>query len=90
MDHYRCDLHYIPETRGYQVSGSMELFAQRCQLPDMTPHQNFRALTNELTADMEGASTTPKGRQIIKQLQDCIIVLLTPPPTHEEQWVDDG
>jgi hypothetical protein len=25
-DHYRCALYYIPETRAYRISGSMELF----------------------------------------------------------------
>jgi hypothetical protein len=62
MDHYWCDLYYIPETCGYLVSGSTKLFPQHCQLPDMTPHQHFCALTDELTADMDQASTTPKGR----------------------------
>ena len=41
QDHYRCDIYYIPETRGYRVSGSTELFPQHCQLPDVSPHQHF-------------------------------------------------
>ncbi len=28
MDHYRCDILHIPETRGYQISGSTKLFPQ--------------------------------------------------------------
>ncbi len=47
-DHYCCNLYYIPETRAYQILGSTELFPQHCQLPDMTPHQHFKELTNEL------------------------------------------
>jgi hypothetical protein len=31
MDHYQCDLYYIPQTRAYQVLGSTELFPQHCQ-----------------------------------------------------------
>jgi hypothetical protein len=48
-DHCRCDNYYIPNTCAYHVSGSMELFPQHCQLPSMTPHQYFCALTDELT-----------------------------------------
>ncbi len=33
LDHYRCDVYYVPETRAYRVSGSTELFPQHCQLP---------------------------------------------------------
>ncbi len=89
MDHYRCNLYYIPETRGYHVLGSTKLFPQHCQLPNMTPHQHFQALTDELTADTDQASMTPKGRQILSLLQDHIPTLLAPPPTAEEQRVND-
>ena len=89
QDHYRCDIYYIPETRGYRVSGSTELFPQHCQLPDMTPHQHFRALTDELSADADRASTTPRGRRALKFLKDRIDILLQPLPTAEEQRVSD-
>ncbi len=89
FDHYRCDLYYISETRGYRVSGSTELFPQHCQLPDMTPHQQFQALTDELTADTDRTSTTPKGRRILLLLKDQITTLLLPPLTDEEQRVRD-
>jgi hypothetical protein len=55
----------------------------------MTPHQYFWALTDELTADTNQASMTPKGQQILRLLQDCITALLFPPPTVEEQRVND-
>jgi hypothetical protein len=59
LDHYRCDKYYVPETRAYQISGSTELFPQHCQLPDMTAHQHYWALTDELTkcAHPAGATT---------------------------------
>ena len=44
-DHYCCNRYYIPETWAYRISGSTELFPQHCQLPSLTPHQHFRALT---------------------------------------------
>ena len=86
-DHYRCDVYYIPETRGYRVSGSTELFPQHCQLPDMTPHQHFRALIDEMADDVDRQSSTPKGRRILSLLRDRIAALLAPPPTDEEQRV---
>ncbi len=89
MDHYRCDLYYIPETPGYRISGSTELFPQHCQLPDMTPHQHFCALTDKLTADTDCASTTQKGGHTCQLLQDRITALLAPPPTAEEQRVNN-
>ena len=49
LDHYRCDMYYVHETRVYRISGTTKLFPQHCQLPDMTAHQHFRALTNELS-----------------------------------------
>jgi hypothetical protein len=89
LNHYRCDIFYIPEMRGYCVSGSTELFLQHCQLPDMTPHQHFRALTDELSSDVDRASTTPRGRRALQFLKDCIDLLLQPLPTAEEQRVSD-
>jgi hypothetical protein len=89
QDHYRCDIYYVPETRGYRVSGSTELFPQHRQLPDMTPHQHFRALTDELSADADRACTTPRGRRALHFLQDRITALLQPLPTAKEQRVSD-
>ncbi len=89
MDHYWCDIYYIPETSGYQVSGSTELFPKHCQLPDMRPHQHFQALTDELPKDTDHSSTTPKGQHILRLLQDCITALLAPPPTTKEQRAND-
>jgi hypothetical protein len=86
-DHYRCDMYYIPETRGYQVSGSTELFPQHCQLPDMSPHQHFRALVDEMSDDVDRQSLTPKGRRILNLLRARIAILLAPPPTPQQQRV---
>jgi hypothetical protein len=86
-DHYRCDIYYIPETRGYRISGSTDLFPQHCQLPDMTPHQHFRALVDKMSDDVDRQSTTPKGRRILNLLQTRLTTLLAPPPTAAEQRV---
>jgi hypothetical protein len=90
MDHYRCDLYFIPETRAYRVSGSTELFSQHCQLPNLTPHQHFHALTEEL-ADMTAiVSATQKGRRLIKLLLENIKKILNPTGALEEQRVRDN
>jgi hypothetical protein len=44
-DHYWCNLYFIPEMRAYCISGSTELFPQHCQIPCLTKHQHFWALT---------------------------------------------
>ena len=79
-DHYRCDHYYIPETRAYQVSGSTELFPQHCQLPALTPHQHFRALTDELMENTALAGMTQKRRRLLKLLGRRIKDILDPPP----------
>jgi hypothetical protein len=55
----------------------------------MTPHQHFRALIDEMSADIDRNSTTPKGRCILNLLRDRIHGLLPPPLTAEEQRVTD-
>ena len=67
----------------------MELFPQHCQLPDLTPHPHFRALTGKLPRSTVIASTTPKGRQLIKRLQANIKKILNPPIALVEQKVRD-
>jgi hypothetical protein len=90
MDHYRCNLYYIPETRAYRISWSTELFPQHCQLPNLTPHQHFGALTDELADATAIASKTQKGRRLIKLLQENIKNILNPTDALEEQRVSNN
>ncbi len=90
MDHYHCNIYYIPKTHAYHISGSTKLFPQHCQLPDMTPHQHLRALTNELTDLALPTNEMPKGNQLLQLLQTCIQVLLKLPNILLEQRVDDN
>jgi hypothetical protein len=90
MDHYRCDLYFIPETRAYRISGSTELFPQHCQLPNLSPHQHLRALTDELAESTEIARATPYGQRLIKLLQANIKKILNPSMSLEDQRVRDG
>jgi hypothetical protein len=48
LNHYRCNVYYVPEMRVYRILGSTKLFPQHCQLPTFTPHQHLRELTDEL------------------------------------------
>ena len=88
-NHYRCNHYYISETRAYHISGSTELYPQHCQLPCMTPHQHFHALTDELTEHTAQAISTPKGRQLLKLLGTCIDGLLHPTPISDKQRVNN-
>jgi hypothetical protein len=85
--HYRCNLYFIPETRVYRISGSAELFPQHCQIPCLTKHKHFWALTEELAKVAEEANVMPAGRRLIKTLQMKIKHALNPPDVQEEQRV---
>jgi hypothetical protein len=86
-DHYQFDLYFIPETRAYRISWSTELFPQHCQLPCLTQHQHFRALTEELAKVVNNANGTPTGQSLIKNLQEKIKQALQLPSDQEEQRV---
>jgi hypothetical protein len=92
IDHYQCNVYYIPETRANRVSGSTELSSQHCQLPNVTPHQHLRKLINEFTAEGTTAGATTKGRCLLKLLQAHIgnILIPTPPPSpvHSEPMLE--
>ncbi len=77
-DHYQCALYYIPETRAYHISGLTELFPQHCQLPNLTPDQHFRALTDKLANETATANKTPTGRCLIKLPQSRIKQIVEP------------
>jgi hypothetical protein len=88
MDHYRCNLYFVPETRAYRISGSAELFPQHCQVPNLSPTAHLKALTEELQNETKFAAGTPKGRRLIKSLGKAIKSILAP-PNEEEQRVSN-
>ncbi len=86
MDHYRCDMYYIPETCGYHILGSIKLFPQHCQLPDMSLRLHMWALMDELTDGVNTENETTKGKHLLCMLWDCITNILEPHlPTHTEE-----
>ena len=56
-------------------------------MPSLTPHQHFRALTDELTEHTAIASITPKGRRLLNLLGNRIKDVLDPLPILDEQRV---
>ena len=47
-DHYQCNLYKVPETKGYCISGSANLFPQHCITPAFTPVTHVQELLTEL------------------------------------------
>ena len=90
MDHYQCNLFFIPETRAYWILGLTELFPHHCQLPNLMPHQHFHALTDKLAKSTAIVSATQKGRQLTKLPQANIKRILNPTIALEEQRVRDN
>ncbi len=82
LNHYHCDLCYVPKTRVYHITGSTELFHQHCQLPTLTPHHHLREHTDELAAEGAIAGTTTKGRRLLMHLHTHISNILI----EEEQY----
>jgi hypothetical protein len=67
-----------------------QVYPQHCQLPNLTPLQHLRALTNELADETEVANQSPQGRELIKKLQFKITNILHPSIAYvEEQRVDN-
>jgi hypothetical protein len=52
-DHYRCNLYYVPETRGYRVSAAADLFPQHCITPSFTPESHVKDLSLELQQNLK-------------------------------------
>jgi hypothetical protein len=73
--------------QAYRISGLAELFLQHCQVPNLTPNQHLRALTKELATSTTTATTTPKGRQLIKFLRKQLDNMLKPVAIAPEQRV---
>jgi hypothetical protein len=86
-DHYRCNLYYAPETCAYRISGSAELFPQHCQVSNLSPKEHLRALTEELQTTAQSVNETPKGRAMIRTLQQQLNELIAPVRKPPEQRV---
>jgi len=84
-DHYRCNIYYVPETRAYRISGSVELFPQHCQVPNLSNNAHLKALTKELEMTTGIAAHMHKGRTLTKALGKAIKAILNPPDAREQR-----
>jgi hypothetical protein len=78
LNNYHCDIYHVPETRGFWILGSTELFPQHCQLQTLTPHQHLHELTDKLAAEGSIAGNTTKGRRLLQLLQTHITNIINP------------
>ena len=85
---YWCNLYYIPETKGYRLSGSADLFPQHCIAPAFTPVTRVQELLMELqdTLATKGCKqcTLATLRTLAQHLDAYVSGTLPPPPVHQE------
>ncbi len=73
----------------YRISGSVELFPQHNQVPNLSNNAHVKALTEELEMTTGIAAKTHKGRTLIKSLRKAIKAILNL-PNAIEQRVDNS
>jgi hypothetical protein len=96
-DHYRCHLYYIPETKGYRVSGSAELFPQHFIAPPYSHETHVTELVEEIKTTIPHLSRRAHTLSLLQSLAQHLdayvsstpIPLLIPDITHrpDEQRV---
>ncbi len=96
-DHYQCHLYYVPETKGYCVSGSAELFPQHCIAPPYSHETHVNELVEEIKTTIPQLSRRERTLSLMQSLAQHLdayisgtpIPLLVPDVTHrpDEQRV---
>jgi hypothetical protein len=86
-DHYQCHIYYVPETKGYRVSGSAELFPQHCSEPTYSPDSHIKELLTELQENMSTIGRKTCTVNVLKLLAQHLeaYIMRTPPP----HWKED-
>jgi hypothetical protein len=81
-DHYQCCLYYVPETPGYCVSGSADLFPQHCIKPMFTPVTHVTELADELQQTLATMHCKNLTIATLKMLKEHVNVYISgnPPP----------
>ena len=67
-DHYRCHLYFVPETSGYRVSGSAELFPQHCVAPPYSHETHVNELADEIALTIPKLSRRARTLDAIRTL----------------------
>ena len=86
-DHYRCNLYYVPETRGYRISAAADLFPQHCIAPSFTPDSHVKELSNELQDNLKTIGRKARTVQVMRDLAIHLEAYITgnPPPQREQR-----
>ena len=71
--HYRNYRFFIPETKGYRISGTAKFFPAHCKLPAIEPGDTIRLAAQDLIVAIEKMSNAPidlnpKHTQALRQL----------------------
>jgi hypothetical protein len=64
VDHYQCNHYFIPETRACQISGSVELFPQHCQISFLSAKDHLQELMNKVVSTLS-TMTADKQRCVL-------------------------
>jgi hypothetical protein len=86
-DHYRCNLYYVPELKGYHVSGSANLFPQHCIALAFTPVTHVQELSTKLQETLATMGRTRCTYAVLKMLAQHLDAYVsgTAPPQLEQQ-----
>jgi hypothetical protein len=87
-DHYRCNLYYLPETKGYHVSGSANLFPQHCIVPAFTPVTHVQELSTEFQETLAAMRYKKRTFALLKVLAQHLdaYVLAQRHPKQKKGW----
>jgi hypothetical protein len=67
-DYYRCHLYYVPETSGYWVSGSANLFPQHCSAPPYLHKTHIQKLATELEVLLQNVMRWERASMVLRTL----------------------
>ncbi len=86
-DHYHCNLYYVPESKGYRVSSSTNLFPQHCIAPAFTPLSHIQELFTELQEILAKLGCTRRTYAVLKTLGQHLDAYVsgTAPPQLEQR-----
>jgi hypothetical protein len=81
-DHYCCRSYYVPETSGYHVSGSVDLFPQHCIEPTFTPVTHVKELAEKLQQTLATMHRKKLTLATLKMLKEHVNTYIAgnPPP----------
>ena len=94
LDHYRGCKFYIPETRGFRISATYQLFPTHCKLPALSPTEHIKEVIAELKRCLHNkASRKTLITDVLRDHEDPNIFdpnTLPWPPSKGEQSTSKG